>query len=183
MSDADLPAAAAGAAGGGGGGGEGFPQDEALMEAGARFNVLQVVLSRGLEEGREGVWDAGARCVQQLLNAPGAAEGEHFLQVLDWMHRFISVGESFSNRNARVAAAGLPGAAERRLLRRLPQAEPRRPRHHAREGALEAAAWLRYPFAAGGRQDRRGGAGGRGAAAAAAGGGGRQGGLRRQSIR
>lgn len=72
------------------------------MAAGARYEVLQVVLSRGLVEGREGVWDAGARCVQQLLNAPGAAEGEHFLQVLDWMHRFIKV------RNRNPAARPFP---------------------------------------------------------------------------
>lgn len=45
----------------------------------------------GLIDGREGVWDTGARCVQQLLNSPGAADGEHFLQVLEWMQRFIKV--------------------------------------------------------------------------------------------
>mmetsp|Transcript_36959 Transcript_36959/g.104306 ORF Transcript_36959/g.104306 Transcript_36959/m.104306 type:complete len:1134 (-) Transcript_36959:234-3635(-) len=77
-----------------------FLEDEELMDTGARYEVLQVVLESGLLDGREGLWDAGARCVQQLLNAPGAAEGEHFLQVLDWMHRFIKVGESFSNSNA-----------------------------------------------------------------------------------
>ena len=60
-------------------------------EAVELISVIQKVLNNG----RKLLFEHVEGRISSLLSAPAAAEGEHFLQVLEWTHCFISCGESF----------------------------------------------------------------------------------------
>ena len=53
------------------------------------------VMSKALNDGRRLLFEHVEGRIASLLSAPSAGEGEHFLQVLEWTHCFISCGEAF----------------------------------------------------------------------------------------
>ena len=65
--------------------------NEGAKEAVALIHVIQ----KALNDGRKLLFEHIEGRIGQLMAAPSAGEGEHFLQVLEWTHCFISCGESF----------------------------------------------------------------------------------------
>ncbi len=83
---------ASGGDGAGSGDGEGEGEGEGQSEAEVE---LIGVIHRALSDGRKLLFEQVEGRIASLLSAPSAGEGEHFLQVLEWTHCFISCGESF----------------------------------------------------------------------------------------
>uniref|UniRef100_A0A1D1ZMS1 Coiled-coil domain-containing protein 132 n=1 Tax=Auxenochlorella protothecoides TaxID=3075 RepID=A0A1D1ZMS1_AUXPR len=71
-------------------------ETEARARDEAEWCAVLHAVHAGLVAGRGLVWDEVARHVATLLSSPAAFEGEHFLQVMDWMQRFVAAGEAFS---------------------------------------------------------------------------------------
>lgn len=78
----------------------------------------ELLISRKVEEtldnSRTTLWNLGCRRVTALLALPTGTEGEHFLQILEWMRMFTSLGESFAGKGA---TAQLQSAFERQSAR------------------------------------------------------------------
>ncbi|UPR01801.1 hypothetical protein HOP50_08g51230 [Chloropicon primus] len=68
--------------------------DGGESEASSAIEVIGVI-QKALNDGRKLLFEHIEGRIASLLNAPSAGEGEHFLQVLEWTHCFISCGEAF----------------------------------------------------------------------------------------
>ena len=82
----------------GGGGGDGVGPGPAAGDAAAGNSEgaeVADVMCAALSEGKKLLWEHIEGRVASLLSAPSAGEGEHFLQMLEWTHCFISCGDSF----------------------------------------------------------------------------------------
>ncbi|KAK9832750.1 hypothetical protein WJX81_008241 [Elliptochloris bilobata] len=76
-------------------------QEVELREAGEQeWGDAMGVVAAGLRGGRRLLWDEVARRVGALLASPAAWEGEHFLQVAEWVARILAAGDAFAGVNA-----------------------------------------------------------------------------------
>ncbi|KAK2075778.1 hypothetical protein QBZ16_001519 [Prototheca wickerhamii] len=134
----------------------------ATMRAEAAYGAALRAVRDALVAGRSLVWEEVARRLSALLASPAAFEGEHFLQVIDWVQRFVRVGEAFS---------GVESATLRALLQR--QSANFFAAFHASnveslDSMLGKEAWTRLPVSLPGLLDAlRGGGEAVGAAGAA----------------
>ncbi|KAK9817254.1 hypothetical protein WJX72_011915 [[Myrmecia] bisecta] len=115
---------------------------ELLEQEEVEWGEVLKIVQNGLVNGRRFLWDEAARKIGILLSSPAAFEGEHFLQVSEWVQRILCAGEAFSGlecttlRNMLATQSGnffrsfhasnleaLNSMLEKELWRRLPTME------------------------------------------------------------
>lgn len=93
-----------------------------------------------LDTSRKTLWNLGCRRVTAILALPTGTEGEHFMQILEWVKVFLLIGESFVGKGA---TAQLQNAFERQSARYF--AAYHRQNLEMVNGMLEKEVWQALP--------------------------------------